>query len=149
MARIITLYNHKGGVSKTTTSFNLAHALAEHKGAKVLLVDADPQCNLTEICLAQLIDKLDAEEEKSGKEEKLPGTTILEALGPRFNGDRPDVDVDSINLVHPDSDWQVFLLRGDISLSEAEDRLSQAHSFRTTTEIHQKRNYIAIYDMLR
>ena len=46
MAVIISLFNHKGGVSKTTTTFNLGWALAE-SGRKVLLVDGDPQCNLT------------------------------------------------------------------------------------------------------
>ena len=48
--KIITLYNHKGGVSKTTSTFNLANLLAD-TGKRVLLVDADPQCNLTEISL--------------------------------------------------------------------------------------------------
>ena len=57
--KIVTLYNHKGGVSKTTSTFNLASYLAE-AGRKVLMVDADPQCNLTEIALAQLIEKMDA-----------------------------------------------------------------------------------------
>ena len=44
--KTICLYNHKGGVGKTTTAFNLGWALAE-KGKKVILVDLDPQCNLT------------------------------------------------------------------------------------------------------
>src|SRR5712671_6783175 len=46
MAKIICLFNHKGGVSKTTTAFNLGWMMAL-KGKRVLLADFDPQCNLT------------------------------------------------------------------------------------------------------
>ena len=42
MAKVISLINEKGGVGKTTLSVNIAAALA-HSGARVLLIDADPQ----------------------------------------------------------------------------------------------------------
>ncbi|HEX5448653.1 MAG TPA: ParA family protein [Gaiellaceae bacterium] len=45
-AQVIALANQKGGVAKTTTTLNLGVAFAE-KGHKVLLVDLDPQGNLT------------------------------------------------------------------------------------------------------
>ena len=50
MTKQIALFNHKGGVSKTTTTFNLGWMLAE-KGKKVIIVDCDPQCNLTGMVL--------------------------------------------------------------------------------------------------
>src|SRR6266536_1721902 len=46
MGRVIAFANQKGGVATTTTTLNLGVALAE-QGLRVLLVDLDPQGNLT------------------------------------------------------------------------------------------------------
>lgn len=48
MSKIIALCNQKGGVAKTTSTFNLGVSLSK-RGKKVLLVDLDPQASLT-IC---------------------------------------------------------------------------------------------------
>jgi len=43
---IISLFNNKGGVGKTTFLFHIAHVLAD-RNVRVLMVDCDSQCNLT------------------------------------------------------------------------------------------------------
>lgn len=44
--KIISIFNNKGGVGKTTLTYHLSHILAE-MGKRVLMIDFDPQCNLT------------------------------------------------------------------------------------------------------
>jgi len=145
MSKTIALYNHKGGVSKTTTTFNLCHFLAE-KGNKILVIDADPQCNMTEIFLASLISDLDEESEKTGSIQELPGTSILDILKPRINGEEAQIDIDKIEAIKISDN--ISIIRGDVSLSEAEDSLAEAHIQRFSSKIHEKRNYVAIHDFI-
>ncbi|WGW05674.1 ParA family protein [Tropicibacter oceani] len=56
--KILTVFNNKGGVGKTTLTYHMAHALAE-KGVRVLMIDLDPQCNLTVYALEEeVIEKI-------------------------------------------------------------------------------------------
>lgn len=80
MTKTILIFNHKGGVSKTTTTFNLGMML-EQKGKNVLMADFDPQSNLTGMILAISNNE---ELEKSYQESKIH--TISKALEPPFTG---------------------------------------------------------------
>jgi chromosome partitioning protein len=51
-AKKIFVGNYKGGVGKTTSIYQIALHMVE-LGKKVLLIDLDPQCSLSEICLAR------------------------------------------------------------------------------------------------
>jgi cellulose biosynthesis protein BcsQ len=114
-AKRIALFNHKGGVGKTTLTVNLAFALAE-LGKSVLLVDSDPQCNLTSYLVqGDVVDKWLDESEGS------LGNTI-------WSGLRPVVHLnEEIKRVNPfERSERVFLIPGDIRLSEYELDLHQA-----------------------
>ena len=107
----ITLFNHKGGVGKTTLTANIAFALAE-MGKSVLLVDSDPQCNLTSYLLAgDVVDDLLNESSDNG------GQTIWSAVRPVVNNTGPG------RLVEPLAAGDLELLPGDIKLSEFEEFL--------------------------
>lgn len=145
--KIVTLYNHKGGVSKTTSTFNLASYLSD-QGSKVLMVDADPQCNLTEIALAPTIEKLDTKAAKSTTASipELPGSSILDALNQRIKGDAAFIDIAKVKT-HKIAE-NLFLLRGSVELSSIEDDLAEAHVQRLAMRTNLMRTYVSIGDFL-
>lgn len=145
--KIITLYNHKGGVSKTTTTFNLATFLAD-SGKNVLMVDADPQCNLTAIALAPTIEKIDALAAAKGvdKVADLPGTSILDVLNQRIRGDAAFIDLGKIKTSKIRNN--LHLLRGSVDLSTIEDDLAEAHVQRLSMRTNLMRTYVSIGDFL-
>ncbi len=50
MTNVISFINYKGGVGKTTSAYHVACSLAQHHRQKVLMIDIDPQTNLTFLC---------------------------------------------------------------------------------------------------
>ena len=119
MVQKIALFNHKGGVSKTTTTFHLGWMLAV-KGKKVILVDADPQCNLTGLVL----DFKGGEDELEHLYESGEGHDLKSGLAPAFES-RP-VPLAPVECFPVERQEGLFLLPGHIGLSEYEVTLGIA-----------------------
>lgn len=120
MAIIISLFNHKGGVSKTTTAFNLGWMLAR-KGKTVLLIDSDPQCNLTGMVLG--LENLEDADSIQGTKNGMP-LNIREGLAPAFES-RPAL-IQPVNCIKVPRNDRLFLMPGHIGLAEYEVTLGIA-----------------------
>lgn len=116
--KIVALFNHKGGVSKTTTTFNLGWMLAS-KGHTVIVVDADPQCNLTGMVLDYRGPR---ELEKFYKTEI--ERNIMAGLAPAFES-RPKA-IEGIDCIAVDGQKGLYLLPGHLRLAEYEVTLGIA-----------------------
>lgn len=116
--KVITLFNHKGGVSKTTTTFNLGWMLAS-KGYTVIVVDADPQCNLTGMVLDYRGPR-ELEKFYKTKSEQ----NIMAGLAPAFES-RPKA-IDGIDCIAVNGQKGLYLLPGHLRLAEYEVTLGIA-----------------------
>ena len=118
MAKRIALFNHKGGVSKTTTTFNLGWMLAA-KGKRVIIVDADPQSNLTGVVLGY---KGPSELESLYENES--HRNLKSGLAPAFESQ--PVPMEAVKCVAVSEQEGLYLLPGHIGLSEYEVTLGIA-----------------------
>ena len=125
----IALFNHKGGVSKTTTTFNLGWMLAS-KGHRVVLADADPQCSLSGLVLGYK-----GQDEFEAFYEKQPGRNIRAGLAPAFES-RPK-EIEAVECVTVVGNKNLFLLPGHIRLSEWEVSLGMAQELSGTIQTLQ------------
>lgn len=119
MAIKICLFNHKGGVSKTTTTYNLGWKIAD-MGKRVLLVDGDPQCNLTGMFLGST-----EEEELEKFYSDQPKNNIYIGLQPAMES-RP-VAIKALECVQNKYNDRLLLLPGHVGLAEYETTLNIAH----------------------
>ena len=110
--KIITFFNNKGRVGKTTLVYHLAYMLAE-QGYRVLTADLDPQSNLTAMFLEDKLEDLWMNNDTD--------RTILSAVRPimKGTGDIKSIAAEKINA-------NLSLIIGDLGLSSFEDQLSDA-----------------------
>lgn len=109
--KVITFFNNKGGVGKTTTVYHVAWMLSE-MGIKCIAIDLDPQSNLTSMFLSD--ERLEAIYETE------EACTVLSAINPIISGD-PYEPVHIENITD-----NLGLILGDLALSTFEDKLSDA-----------------------
>lgn len=124
----LVLFNNEGGVGKTTLTFNIASMMAR-QGLKVVLLDFDPQCNLSAIALEEekLVELWDRDEES--------GATVASAIDLVRRG-KGDVHTPALIEIAPN----LWLLPGDLSLSRFEQALAESWG-----QVHQQDNERALH----
>ena len=116
MADKIALFNHKGGVSKTTTTFNLGWMLAL-QGKTVILVDTDPQCNLTGMVVG-FSNQQNLEDIYNHKQ------NLKDALAPAFKS-QPKL-IEAVDCLPVEGCNNLYLLPGHVGFAEYEVTLGIA-----------------------
>ncbi len=122
MAQKIAIFNNKAGIGKTTITFNLGWMLAS-KGKTVILVDADPQCNLTGMALGEQTE----EDEERIANIYNTNSNIKTGLAPAFES-QPRA-IKAVDCVQVGNQRGLYLLPGHVGLAEYEVTLGIAQEF--------------------
>lgn len=148
--KILTFFNNKGGVGKTTLAVNVASFLANHFNKKVLFLDVDPQANSTQMMVPDEL-WLDYYGEEASK------PTIMNYLEPIVEGDSGLQFIEEVYSSQSNR-FNVDLIPGHPSLSIIEDIFSDAWNkslggdiggFRRTNWLRQmKDHYFDKYDLM-
>lgn len=117
----IAFFNNKGGVGKTTIACNLVSYMNMHKGKRVLLVDADPQCNATQAILSdEQCEQIYLNDDPTTK-------TLYSYLTP-FEMGEPQIQLPIEPILGTKNRFDTDLIPGHPSMSIIEDKLSDAWS---------------------
>ncbi len=115
MPKRLVVFNHKGGVCKTTSVYNIGWMLSEK--FKVLVVDADSQCNLSSLVLGEDFEKYYVDDSTRLH-------NIKDGVSAAFKG-KPH-PIAAVNCFSPQKASSMYLLAGHADLTEYEAALSFA-----------------------
>lgn len=133
MAKVISLFNHKGGVSKTTTVFHLGWMIAS-KGKRVLIVDADPQCNLTGLTL-----RMENYDSLFAFYDSKQNTDIFNSLAPIFAlPSSTAATTYNVGRVTTTKNSSLFILAGNIRFAEIDTQIATALTSSVTLPVLRK-----------
>lgn len=120
--KVISFFNNKGGVGKTTLTCNLAYHFARDLNQRILLIDADPQCNATILTLGEdraapmYWDELESDDRDAA-------TNLWNVLAPIEEGDS-SISGNIQPISKEINRFNVDLIPGHPRVSMVEDRLS-------------------------
>jgi cellulose biosynthesis protein BcsQ len=135
--KIISFFNHKGGVSKTTSTYHLGWMLT-NKNQKVLLVDTDSQCNLTLTVIGQ--DNYEAFVTEH------PHNNIKSGLSAAFES-RIDI-IKPVECMQVKNNENLFLLPSSFDITEYEVQLGV--SFQLTNSFSSMKNLPGVlYNLIK
>jgi chromosome partitioning protein len=168
--KIISTWNFKGGVGKTTTCFSLGYALAK-TGKRVLFVDADPQMNLTEAAMSFKIGNSEVPQQDENdiftRLQNLGATdnlydslkvavqgnaimpaTVLDLImvdpGTREEQENSDIKSDVMNISE-----RLFLLPGSMDIAEFDESISAGMNSKPDSPFASQMNFPgAFYDLI-
>ena len=129
-SKIICVANQKGGVGKTTTAWNLGYALAQ-EGKSVLMVDCDPQANLSRAFGIENPDKLETALNDI-LTMLIKGETLPDSSRYIYKGDKPGMTLDIIPSNQNLSITEINLrdeMGGEHTLSELLTPLREQYDF--------------------
>ena len=128
-AKSICFFNNKGGVGKTTLVCNVASYIATSYRLRVLVVDADPQCNSSQLVLStEWLQKLYTASVRSGPRGRRSGTgvsTLYDVLEPIAKGE-PSIASTVVPVSAEQSEFGFDIIPGHPLVALLEDRLSNS-----------------------
>ena len=144
--KVLSFFNNKGGVGKTTLTGNISAYLSQEMGKRVLIIDCDPQCNITQFVLGD-VRTIELYWPDKDEKDDPKVKTVLDVIQPILDGDA-SIAKNVKPLNKKTNRFGVDLLPGDPKFSLFEDALStawtelpsgKAGGFRTTNWL---RSYI-------